>query len=154
MHKIFQNLVFCNAFNLNNGKKLWSTSIFKFERKVHIWDTLIYIYCLFEDINTQSFLQSMLNLFHRSTIYSLIGPGQHLSIVVTHRKIFKENGLMEITQKTLELYCNSHFLLFGGKSKMQTSRNLIFVQSKFSKRFKTGENKVLISQNTFEKFKI
>ena len=41
MHEIFQNLVFCNAFNLNNGKKLWSTSIFKFERKVHIWDTLM-----------------------------------------------------------------------------------------------------------------
>ena len=43
MHKNFQNLFFCNTFILNNRKKLWSTSIFKFERKVHIWDTLLLI---------------------------------------------------------------------------------------------------------------
>ena len=40
--KIFKILVFCNTFILNNGEKLWSTSIFKFERKVHTWKTLIY----------------------------------------------------------------------------------------------------------------
>jgi len=50
-HKNFQNLVFCNAFILDNREKLWPTSILKFERKEHIWDTLILVcrlnVCLF-----------------------------------------------------------------------------------------------------------
>ena len=42
--KMQKKIIICFSVMLLSkiiGKKLWSTSIFKFERKVHIWDTLL-----------------------------------------------------------------------------------------------------------------
>ena len=61
MHENFQNLVFCNAFNLNNGKELWSTSIFKFERKVHVLHCIPWKYWI---TNVPLYYQSL--IFHLS----------------------------------------------------------------------------------------
>jgi hypothetical protein len=43
MHKNFQFSVFCNAFDQNNGMKLLFFGKKLFGRKVHIWDSLLWI---------------------------------------------------------------------------------------------------------------
>ena len=39
--KNYQNLVFYNAFDLNNGKKLFPKWVFQFQRKRRFWNTLM-----------------------------------------------------------------------------------------------------------------
>ena len=43
MDRILKFLLFWYGLDLNNGKILWTIWIFQFERKVHFWDTLIFI---------------------------------------------------------------------------------------------------------------